>query len=182
MAPPSPHPSLTRSGVQVTPVTPADGPAIEAMMRRCSRQTLFQRFHGWTDGLSYARELVSPDGSHETLVARLGPMCVGVAALHRDRERRAREGVAHLGVLVEDAWQRRGIGTQLVVALIGIARRQGVGVVHADVLGENVFLVRALRRIGSATVAIEFGTYTVDIDIRAPSGGRRGRSSGTVPA
>jgi GNAT superfamily N-acetyltransferase len=92
------------------------------------------------------------------------------------------EGIAHLGVLVEDASQRRGIGTQLVWALIGIARRQGVGVIHADVLGENVFLVRALRRIGSATVAIEHGIYTVDIDIRARGNARRGRSSGTGPA
>ncbi len=143
-------------------MTAGDEDAILAMMARCSRETLFRRFHGWTDGLFYARGLGSGDVSQETFIAWLGPMCVGVATLHRDAE-----GIGHLGVLVEDACQRRGIGTELIGGLIRAARRHRVDLIHADVLGDNVFLVRALRRIGPATVSIACGTYMVDINIGA---------------
>jgi hypothetical protein len=40
--------------------------------------------------------------------------------------------------------------------------------VHADVLGEDRFVVEALRRAGPMTVAIASGTYSVDIDLDPP--------------
>jgi GNAT superfamily N-acetyltransferase len=75
-------------------------------------------------------------------------------------------GNLDLAVLVEDAWQRRGIGTQLVESLLDLAQARGVASVHADVLGDDLFILRVLRRIGPLTVSIEFGTYSIDMDIR----------------
>ena len=75
-------------------------------------------------------------------------------------------GVVDLGVLVEDAWQRRGIGTCLVASLLVNARAMGVMTVHADVLGDDLFILAALRRIGPLSVSIEFGSYSIDIEIR----------------
>ncbi len=46
----------------------------------------------------------------------------------------ADRAIVDLGVLVEDAWQRRGIGTALVTSLLDSARAKGVTTVHADVL------------------------------------------------
>jgi hypothetical protein len=48
--------------------------------------------------------------------------------------------------------------------------------VHADVLGEDGFLVEALRRLGASTVSIHTGTYSIDINLTqrgAPFQGRR---------
>ena len=84
-------------------------------------------------------------------------------------------GVVDLGVLVEDGWQRRGIGTWLVASLLVNARANGVTTVHADVLGDDRFILEALRRIGPLTVAIESGSYSIDIDI----GRHRAEASGT---
>lgn len=39
--------------------------------------------------------------------------------------------------------------------------------VHADVLGEDEFIIRALRRIGLLTVTIDSGTFSIDIDLRS---------------
>jgi GNAT superfamily N-acetyltransferase len=139
-----------------------DTPAVLAMLGRCSPATLFHRFHGPSDGVVYTRALLARQSIDETLVAWHDEACVGLATLSRDRE-----GTPHLGVLVEDAWQRQGVGRQLVSTLLGQARAHGVRHVHADVLGEDRFLVQALRRAGSMTVAIASGSYSVDIDLES---------------
>jgi GNAT superfamily N-acetyltransferase len=74
-------------------------------------------------------------------------------------------GIADLGILVEDAWQRRGVGTRLATSLLESARAKDVTTVHAEVLGDDQFILEALRRIGPLTVAIESGSLSVDIDL-----------------
>ncbi len=59
-----------------------------------------------------------------------GPLCVGMGALAPDSG-----GAFHLGVLVQDDRQRRGIGTRIVRSLTERGRHCGVRSVHADVLG-----------------------------------------------
>jgi GNAT superfamily N-acetyltransferase len=147
----------------VTRATVTDTPAVLDMVGRCSSISLFHRFHGPSDGLVYTRALLARQSIDETLVAWHGDACVGLASLTRDRD-----GASHLGVLVEDAWQRRGVGRRLVSALFVWARAKGVRSVHADVLGEDRFIVEALHWAGQMTVAIACGTYSVDIDLHSP--------------
>ena len=58
---------------------------------------------------------------------------------------------------MEDAWQRRGVGTQLTASVLDSARARGATTVHADVLGDDLFILEALRRIGPLTVSIDSG-------------------------
>jgi GNAT superfamily N-acetyltransferase len=88
--------------------------------------------------------------------------CVGMAMLGGDLA-----AVPHLGVLVEDDRQRRGIGTRLVTALACEAGRRGVRSIRADILGEDGGLVRRLRRLGPIRVDLYMGTYSVHIDLTA---------------
>jgi GNAT superfamily N-acetyltransferase len=74
-------------------------------------------------------------------------------------------GIAELGVLVEDAWQRQGIGTRLATSLLDGARAKGVTTVHADVLVDDVFILQALRRISPLRVSTEFGSFSIDMDL-----------------
>jgi GNAT superfamily N-acetyltransferase len=141
--------------------TASDLDAVLAMLARCSRATLFHRFHGFTDGVAYYAALLRDRPVDQTLLGWHGSTCVGVASLGVGAT-----GTIDLAVLVEDAWQRRGIGTRLVDSLLDSARAIGTDTVHADVLGEDLFILRALRRIGPLTVSIEFGTYSIDLDIR----------------
>ena len=129
------------------------------MVGRCSPSSLFHRFHGITDGTAYVRHLVATSG-HETLTAWSGARCVGLATL-------ARSAFDHeLGVLVEDSWQRRGIGTELVTRLVASARARGIDQIVADVLGEDGFVLSALRRVGPLVVTLEWGVYTVRVALR----------------
>ena len=83
--------------------------------------------------------------------------------------------IPDLGVLVEDAWQRRGIGTRLTALVVDRARSTGVTSVHADILNEDLFILRALRRLGPLTTTYEHGTVAIDIDLAD----RLSRSDGT---
>jgi GNAT superfamily N-acetyltransferase len=158
-----PHDGTT-DVVTVKPIGPADLPAVVSMVGRCSLTSLFHRFHGPSDGLAYTRALFGRKSTEPAFVAWNGVTCIGVASLGRDDE-----GIRHVGVLVEDAWQRRGVGSLLVAALLDQARAEGAPNVHADVMGEDRFLVEALRRSGPLRVSIQSGTFSVDIDLAGAS-------------
>lgn len=147
-------------GVMVLRADASDTDAVLTMLSRCSRETLFHRFHGLTDGVAYFESLFRDGPVGETLLAWHRSACVGVATLGVGAT-----GIVDLGVLVEDAWQRQGIGTWLVGSLLVNARARGLSTVHADVLGDDLFILEALRRIGPLTVAIEFGSYSIDIEM-----------------
>jgi GNAT superfamily N-acetyltransferase len=131
-----------------------------AMLARSSPATLFHRFHGFTDGAAYFGALLRDPPLDQTLLAWYRSCCVGLATLGVGTT-----GILDLGVLVEDAWQRRGVGTRLAASLLDSARATGVTTVHADVLGDDEFILRALRRIGRLTVTIEAGSFSIDIDL-----------------
>lgn len=160
-----------RSSVEVILAKAAVGDmtAALAMVARCSRKTLFHRFHGPTDGMAYTQRLFEDDPRHETLVAWNGSMCVGFATLACDAD-----GVGHLGVLVEDAWQRRRIGTRLTADLVDCAADRGVSTLRADVLAEDRFILRLLRRIGPSTVSFDLGSLSVLVDLSRGQGANPG--------
>jgi len=177
LSPPPPDPAASTALVTVTTASPADTDAALAMLSRCSRDSLYHRFHGYTDGVAYTRRLLNGPAFGNR--PRLGPgagaqrpavdenflawnhsTCIGMATISSDNT-----GVAHLGVLVEDGWQRRGIGTRLVQALIEAARWNGLTRVHADVLGEDQFVIKVLGRVGPLKLTIVLGTYEVDVEL-----------------
>jgi GNAT superfamily N-acetyltransferase len=163
--------------VRVLKATVSDTGAVVAMAARCSRTTLFHRFHGFTDGAAYFTTLLREHPEHETHLAWCRARCIGLATLAANAE-----GGADLGVVVEDRWQRRGIGTRLVSSLLAGAGERGVVTLHADVLSDDMLLLHALSRIGPLSVSVELGAVAVDIDI----GGARpwsqwARPHGPVP-
>jgi GNAT superfamily N-acetyltransferase len=140
------------------PATVSDTEAVLAMLARCSRESLFNRFHGFADGVAYFGALLRDGPVQQTLLAWYGSTCVGVATLGVGAT-----GIVDLGVLVADAWQRRGIGTRLTASLVDSARAKGVSIVHAEVLSDNRLMLQALRRSGPLTVSIERGVWSIDV-------------------
>jgi GNAT superfamily N-acetyltransferase len=63
------------------------------------------------------------------------------------------EGVAELGVLVEDEWQRRGVGGYLLGEIVAYAARTGLRALQAQVLAEQPWIVGLLRRHGTCATA-----------------------------
>jgi hypothetical protein len=50
-------------------------------------------------------------------------------------------------------------------ALVDVARGQGFGLLHADVLFEDVFVLGVLARYGRLQVELEYGDYSVAIHL-----------------
>lgn len=136
----------TRSGVRplIRPLRVEDLPAVAAMADRCSTETLHKRFHGPTSTLpaAHLRQLVRGDGA-SGFVAEHDGLVVALASLHR-----VGRGAAELAVLVEDAWQHRGLGRRLLGHMAAVAEAEGMDRLVADVLRRQGFLVDALHRLG----------------------------------
>jgi AcrR family transcriptional regulator/ribosomal protein S18 acetylase RimI-like enzyme len=70
-------------------------------------------------------------------------------------------GAAELALIIEDAYQRRGLGTRMLRHQIALAQRLGFTEVVAIVLAENTGMLELLRRTGLAwTHRIDAGTAT----------------------
>jgi len=153
-----------------------DRPALERMLARCTGQTRYRRFHGPVTAFPerYLTEALSGSPLHFALVACLDEDAEGdgtvvdgtvvdgtvvdgtvvdgtVVALASCRA--VDEGVAELGILVEDDWQRRGLGGDLLGEIVAYAARTGLRALQAQVLAEQPWIVGLLRRHGTCRVA-----------------------------
>jgi GNAT superfamily N-acetyltransferase len=134
-----------------------DRPALERMLARCTGQTRYRRFHGPVKVFPerYLTEALSGSPLHFALVACLaedGTVVDGtVVALASCRA--VDEGVAELGILVEDDWQRRGVGSDLLREIVAYAARTGLRALQAQVLADQPWIVGLLRRHGTCTMA-----------------------------
>ena len=151
------------------PAAVSDTEAVLAMLPPCPRATRFH--HGFTDAVPYFGAQLRNRPGDQTLLAWYGSTCVGVATLGVGDT-----GRVDLGVLVEDASQRQGIGAQQTVSLLDSARAKGVTTVHVDVLCDDLYILKSLRGIGPRTVSIERGVWSIDVGLRRqpcrPAGNR----------
>jgi GNAT superfamily N-acetyltransferase len=118
---PVPQP-LTRFAAR--PVTAADVPAVQAMVRRCSTETLRRRFLGYRHDAAEVlsagilnrspMERIDVGIFDHTELAGLGSLIPGT------------DGLWEAAMLVEDRRQRQGVGSLLADALLHAARACGV--------------------------------------------------------
>jgi GNAT superfamily N-acetyltransferase len=117
----------------VRPVRSADAGELDAMVARCSMETRYRRFFAPVRSMpaEYREGVLAGDPwRHDALVAfQPSGQLMALASLVR-----ADECSAELGVLVEDGWQRQGLGTTLVHELVARARLRGVPLMRATVL------------------------------------------------
>jgi GNAT superfamily N-acetyltransferase len=125
-----------------------DEDAVADLHARCSMPTLFSRYHSGmrTVPRRWLHRLLSPPRG-STLLAQCGDRVVAMGQLIRTTE----PGCAEVSLLVEDAWQRRGVGTALLAALADAARGAGHREMVAWCLPAEQGLVRTAARAGLPT-------------------------------
>jgi GNAT superfamily N-acetyltransferase len=173
----------TPAAGDVRPATAADLPALGALAERCSFDTLYRRFHGAT-GTPLRRELArvaaTPTHDHRSWVAVAEGEVRGVATLAVGRS-----GEAEVAFLVEDEWQRRGLGRALARRVNSEARRAGYGRITALVQADNDRVVRFARSLAPGTEVTFDGAaeYRLTIPVApALTAARRPTIPGPVPA
>ena len=140
--------------VCVRPVTPADEARLRRMFYRLSPGSIYTWMFVPAPKLperaAVLAALARVDYERQyALVATAGNEIVGIARYDLE----AAQEEAELGIIIEDAWQARGLGTLLMRRLIVEASRHQITAFSARVLGENR---RALRLIAALFASVQW--------------------------
>jgi GNAT superfamily N-acetyltransferase len=160
------------SAVALRAVTSSDAPAIGGMWERCSPATRMARFHAPVRDIpaSYLKAVLADPAANILAVREPGGGAVALASLISGAGGSSGPGspgggTAELGVLVEDAWQRRGIGRRLVAYLVGAASARGISTLTAVVLARNAEVAELLRQVPGEFSMVGDGE-TLDVRVR----------------
>jgi RimJ/RimL family protein N-acetyltransferase len=134
------------------PILPTDDERFARLYHRLSPESLYRRFFAPVPRLQPAmvRHLVEVDYQDRmAIVALVGDEVVGVARYDCLPPEQADgvEGAAEVAVIVEDAWQGRGIATRLLWRLSAAARERGLRMFYAGVQAENRPMMGLLKVI-----------------------------------
>ncbi|WP_199821192.1 GNAT family N-acetyltransferase [Streptomyces sp. NRRL B-3229] len=138
--------------------------AAREMHERCSPRTLSTRYHGPVgDADRYLNHLLSPRYGRTLAVQTASGRIVGLGHLLWDGDE------TEVALLVEDAWQRRGIGGELLERLVAMAAEAGCESVYAVTQSSNTGMVAAMRGLGlPLDYQIEEGTLVITARLDAP--------------
>ncbi|MFE7793082.1 GNAT family N-acetyltransferase [Streptomyces sp. NPDC057460] len=141
----------------------SDLAAARAMHDRCSDQTLRLRYHGPVhDADRYLDHLLSPRFGRTLAVQTASGRLVALGHLLWDGDE------TEVALLVEDDWQRRGIGSELLGRLVTLAIEAGCESVYAVTQASNTGMVAAMRALAlPLDYQIEEGTLVITARLEA---------------
>ena len=142
------------AAVRVRPIRPDDEPRLMALCNRLSADTVYRRF--------FSPRRLRPEEAHAfanvdgrtrlAVVAEVetgpDPELIGVARYGPSDE----EGLADVGLVVEDGWQGQGLGRILLDEILRAGDARGIAGFSADVLTDNH---RALLLLARATSIVK---------------------------
>ncbi|MCP3821772.1 GNAT family N-acetyltransferase [Streptomyces sp. A3M-1-3] len=135
----------------------SDLAAARAMHDRCSERTLGLRYHGpVADADRYLSHLLSPRFGRTLAVQTASGRLVALGHLLWDGDE------TEVALLIEDDWQRRGIGSELLRRLVALAVEAGCESVYAVTQSSNTGTVAAMRGLAlPLDYQIEEGTLVI---------------------
>ncbi|MFE9408800.1 GNAT family N-acetyltransferase [Streptomyces sp. NPDC006704] len=144
---------------------PGDLAAAKDMHERCSPRTLSLRYHGpVADADRYLGHLLSPRYGRTLAVQTASGRLVALGHLLWDGDE------TEVALLVEDSWQRRGIGSLLLRRLTALAAEARCDSVYAITQASNTGMVAAMRGLGlPLDYQIEEGTVVVTARLGEPA-------------
>ncbi|MEV0184092.1 GNAT family N-acetyltransferase [Streptomyces sp. NPDC050625] len=160
-----------------------DVEAAKAMHERCSARTLGMRYHGPIgDADRYLNHLLSPRFGRTLAVQTASGRIVGLGHLLWDGDE------TEVALLVEDEWQQRGIGGELLGRLVAMAVEAGCASVYAVTQASNTGMVTAMRGLGlpldyqieEGTLVITARLDTAPVTSLLSYDGRQGQFGGTA--
>lgn len=137
--------------------------AAKAMHERCSARTLTLRYHGPVgDADRYLHHLLSPRFGRTLAAQTSSGRIVGLGHLLWDGDE------TEIALLIEDDWQRRGVGAELLRRLVGMAREARCDSVYAVTQASNTGMVAAMRGLGlPLDYQVEEGTLVITARLTA---------------
>ena len=163
---------------RLRPIRPDDAERLVALHGRLSEQTIYQRFFTVMKRLptNWARYLADVDYQRRlALVVEWqgpdGPELVGVGRY----EPTTAPGCVEVAFVIEDRWQRHGLGTAVFNDLLAAAEARGIHEFSAEVLADNTRMLDLIRRFGQI-VSIQRDHAVVSLVFRS-----RPSTTATIP-
>jgi acetyl coenzyme A synthetase (ADP forming)-like protein len=157
------------SKIMLRPIRREDTDRWLAFVARLGPQTKYLRFHhvpkemGIEDALRFCT--VDYKDTFALVAEALREQRRDIVAIGR-YYRLPRRHSAEIAIVIEDAYQGKGIGTQLMEWLTNVARDNGITTFEGDVLSENAEMMTLLRDYGfHLTSELEAGVYHVTFPI-----------------
>lgn len=160
------------------PIRTDDAERLERLFWRLSPESLYRRFFTpmTRPNQRMITRLTTVDYVDRlALVAVINDEIIGVARYDRIAALappavRVDRGDAEAAVIVEDAWQGRGIATRLLWRLTAAARQRGIAAFTAEVLSSNRPMLGLLRELsGQVETHLEGGAYVVRLELAGMS-------------
>jgi len=175
------------SHLVLRPVLPQDETLIAEMVRRLSPAARGYRFHGGLQELSQAqcKEMSCVDfESHVAVVVTFRNQSeeIVVAEARYAVDGDADDRSAEFALVVEDRWQRRGLGLLIMNALILNARSSGLQWLYGDVLVRNEPMLNLMRRCGFCCSPDHEDPCLVRAELSLSNAGTRKRPNGGFPS
>jgi RimJ/RimL family protein N-acetyltransferase len=142
----------------VRALVPTDEPAVRDLHAQCSPETLRWRYFGVSSQLEHLLTWVFDRAQGQALGVFAHGRLVGLANL-MDPDA---AGAGEVAFLLADAWQNRGLGSQLVDLVTDLGRDEGARSLHADVTLDNGRMRTLFARRGW-TGAIVDGDYCMGL-------------------
>lgn len=138
-------------------IVPTDAAREQAFVRGLSPESSYLRFHGTIKDLSKKdlKKYTEPDSRNAVAMVVLrsgetGEEEIGVARYVIDPDRANCE----FAIVVADKWQKRGIGTRLINALIRHLQTSGVKQISGSVIKSNSVMRKFIKQMGFEETAI----------------------------
>jgi acetyltransferase len=143
--------------LRMRPIRPDDAVRLIGLYDDLSRDTRYQRFFSAMRRLppDWARFLADVDGRTRAALVVESPDDADTLIAVARYEPAAEPDTVEVALVVQDAWQSRGLGTVLFQEILDVAERNGVRRFRAWVLAENrrmLDLIARLVDVGARTV------------------------------
>jgi RimJ/RimL family protein N-acetyltransferase len=138
------------TAVRLRPIRPDDAPRLVALYDQLGRDTRYQRFFSAMGRLppDWARFLADVDGRARAALVVESPTDADALIAVARYEPAGEPDVVEVAVVVQDAWQGRGLGTVLFRELLSLAELNGVRRFRAWVLADNRRMLDLITRLG----------------------------------
>jgi len=138
-------------------IAPTDAVREQAFVHGLSPQSNYLRFHGTLKDLSKKdlKKFTDPDSRNAVALivvhsGKTGEEEIGVARYVIDPD----GANCEFAIVVADKWQKRGIGTRLMNALISHLQVSGVKQISGSVLKSNSAMLKFIKQLGFAETNI----------------------------
>jgi len=137
----------------IRPIRPQDAPALKSMIEGLQPHDRHRRFHGTINGVS-PRQLVNMvcvDQQHQLALVVTARLPCGEPVVADARYVVNHRGdCAEFAIVVASGWQRRGIGSRAITALVQAASRGGLRWLRGSVQPDNAPMLALMRACGFA--------------------------------